>query len=385
MSFFQRLNQLIDHWLCAPVANAAGRMGLFRIIYALFYLWYLSPNFSFLLSEYPGLQSNYLIKKILPYSLSPFCFGLLECLLVGALIILMIGFRVKLTTAIVLCAGCVLESYWAGVDSESAVLFIVFYIPLFMLLGGGWGETYSLDAFLKKRKGIKCVDPTDTDGVYFMPARCLLVVLSVLYFGAAISKTIGLGTWLDQSKYMAHLVLKDNINASIIGLPLNTLAPFIYDNPFVYNGLRISVLLFEGLFFLALFHHKLLKFMFALAIVFHATGAIWLVVTFTPILIVYLVFFDWVAILKRLPIRRIVLFNNVPPHLLISATFVLAFLAGLLWNTGTSLRPVLNLGGIINWQTIWYPILPVALGYLLAAVYDFKNTGQRTCPENVGN
>jgi len=370
MNFFQKLNQLFNNWISAPIANAAGRMGLFRIIYALFYLWCLSPNFSYLLSGYTGPKRYILLTRIFSESLSPFFFESLECLLVAALIILMIGFRVRLTTAIVLCVGCVLESFWASFDSESAVLFIVFYIPLFMLLGGGWGDTYSLDAILKKRQGFKCVEPTNTDGYYFVPARCLLVVLSALFFVGAISKIMGGGTWLNYPKYMAYFVLKQNITASMIGLPLNHLAPFIHENPFIYNFLRISVLLFEGLFFLALFHRKLLKFMIALALVFHSTGAIWLIVTFTPILIIYLVFIDWYAILQRLRIESIHLFDTIPAHLLIAVTLVLAFLAGVFWNTGYSLRPVLNLGGIINWHTIWYPILPIALACLLVAIYD---------------
>ena len=48
----------------------------------------------------------------------------------------------------------------------------------------------------------------------------------------------------------------------------------------------------------------------------------------------------------------------------------LAVMAGVLWNYGGYLRPVFNLGGLVNWHTIWYPVFPVTLVCFFASVLN---------------
>lgn len=375
--FAQKLQTSVDAWLTAPEADAAGRLGLFRILFSMFYLWHLSLYSAASLSGLPAVhrQRIFLI-EYLPEHLPPEFFAILESILVASLIILAVGFRVRLATAVILFTGCVLEAFYTSIDPEFGAVFMVFYIPLFMLLNGRWGHTYSLDALLRQRAGGSSIEPSDSAWPYLLPARSVLVVLSALFFSAAVFKVMPGSTWW-HPRFMANLVLQKNVDAAVLSLPLNPLAPLISETRIIYNALRYQVLLFEGLFFLALFNRKLRRFFLALSLIFHSVSALWLVVTFTPVLIVYGLFVDWQALRRQCWPRPITLLNTVPSHLLVCATVSLAVTAGVLWNLGDGLRTALNVGGLLDWRTIWYPVLPLSLAWCLVALIDLIR--QITC------
>lgn len=367
-----RLNAVIDGWLTAPEPNAAGRLGLFRILYSAFYLWLLSFNFVANLSGLPAARRRrILLIEWLPTELPPAFFELLEAALVAALVLLMVGLRVRLATLVVLVIGCILEAFLTSADPEYSSVLLVFYIPAFVLLTNArWGHTYSLDALLRRRAGKPPVDPSIPSGPYFLPARAVLVVLSMLFLSAAVLKVAAGGTWLVYPSYMANLLLKKNVDAAIYGLPLNPLAPVIASSPLAHTAIRYQVLLFEALFVLGLFNRKLRSFFLALALVFHAIGGLWLVVTFTPVLIVYALFVDWQELRHRLWPTRLTLMDAVPSRVLVWSALSVAVVAGALWNVGGGLRAAVNLGGLLNWRTIWYPLLPVALIWWLMTLLE---------------
>ncbi|MGI8995338.1 MAG: HTTM domain-containing protein [Pyrinomonadaceae bacterium] len=366
----KRVESSIDDWLTAPEANAAGRLGLFRILFSVFYLWHLSPYHAASQSDLPAFRrSRILLIEYLPQPLPPIFFELLESILVAALVALMIGFCVRVATALVLVSGSVLEALNISFSGEHATVFLAFYIPFFMLLSGRWGHTYSLDALLRRRgRGLE-VEPPDPGWSYFSPVRSV-VVLSALFFSSAIFKVIPGNTWLSHSSFMPNLVHQKSVKAVILGLPQNPLAVFISETPMVYKAVCYQVVLFEGLFILSLFNRKLRQFFLALALFFHSVGALWFVVTFTPILIVYALFVDWQALRQKLWSGRIGLLDPIPSGALICATVILAGAAGVFWNSGESLRTALNAGGLLDWRTIWYPVLPLSLAWCLVALLD---------------
>ena len=49
----ERLNRGIDRWLTAPEVNAAGRIGLFRVLYGLFLLWIGSQGYFSIMAQTP--------------------------------------------------------------------------------------------------------------------------------------------------------------------------------------------------------------------------------------------------------------------------------------------------------------------------------------------
>jgi len=376
--YLRKINNFIDARLTAPIENAAGRIGLFRILYALFYLWYLSPNYAALLSGYPRGYRNMLVVRYFPEALPPIFFECLEFILVAALVILIIGFRVRLTTTVVLCAGLILDGFHNSFDVELASVFLVFYIPLFMLFSGHWGDTYSLDAHLAYRKKGAGIEPSNNSGSFFLPVRCLFFVLGVLFLGSAILKMTFGGTWLSNPRFMANLVLKMNIESNLYGLMMIPFAPDISVNPLIYKTFQGGTLIFEATFICALFSRKLRNIYICWALIFHSVCALWLTVTFTTIIVIYLAYVDWHALLIRLKLKRITLFDSVSRQVLISITICLAVLVGALWNLNDGMRSLVTMGGLVNIRTIWYPILSIALVCLLKALKSFvSSTGSR--------
>lgn len=125
-------------------------------------------------------------------------------------------------------------------------------------------------------------------------------------------------------------------------------------------------MLFEATFVLALLS-SLRAFYVAFALIFHSVSALWLWVTFTPVLVVYGLFVDWQALKDRIrppvavPSARA---HEIPIWALVGASVLFAGTAAVLWNHGLS--SVVTFGGRLDRQPIWYPILPVAAAWLAA-------------------
>lgn len=361
-AMLRRLNAAVDGWLASPARNAAGRAGLFRIVFSVFYLWHLSAHHAMHLAGLPGPYKRVLFVSWLPGpALSPLFLQLLEGSLVAAIVVLMIGYRVRLATAAVLVLGCIYEGLFFRLSLEHATVLLVAYIPLFMLVGGGWGATYSLDAVVARRARQPVVDPRDGSGRFMVPARAVLVVMSALFLSSAVFK-VGFGaTWLNSPGLFANIMLDKNVKAAIRGLPMNPLAPMMAQTPEIADVLAYVVVLFEGTFFLVLFSRQLFAVYVPLALCFHAMNALWLVVTFTPILVAYGLFVDWQRMRERLPFGRVAALDTVDARSLVAGTLTLAVATAAFWNWGPGLRAAFNMGGVLDWRTIWYPILVLAV------------------------
>ena len=162
VAVIRRVVQGARGWLTAPEPRIAGRMGLFRMIYAVFYLWHLSWVDGATLGLLPDAvwQPVYLLRVVplRPPSALP---GMLESCLVAALLLLLAGLWVRPVTLAVLLFGTLLEAFHNSFGKvEHGSVFLVFYLPLFML-GSGWGDTWSLDALLARRAGLFCPAVSD--------------------------------------------------------------------------------------------------------------------------------------------------------------------------------------------------------------------------------
>lgn len=377
MNAWAGLNKAIDRWFTQPEPNAAGRMGLFRIIYSLFYLFYLSSYFS---GRLGGIPADYHQRMLLVGAffdkVGATFFQAIESCLIASIIALMIGWNVRIMTLLVLGLGAVLDASYMAVDSEHATVFLTFYIPFFMVINGRWGETYSLDAFLKAQsKGIQTA-PGNDHWRYFLAGKSILVILAALFFSTAFFKVAIGGTWVSYESLIADFVRWQNVEAALNSLPLNHVAPFIAENPAIYKPLRFITVFTEGAFIFALLNRGCRTFFVCLALIFHSVNAIWMAVTFTPALIVYGLFVDWEALRARLNIGKYVRPGlswlpqlNVRSQRLIwqVATLVLAVLAGLGWNTTNWVRAIFNLGGLLTWHSIWYAVLPCTIFWLIGS------------------
>ena len=374
-----QLNANINAWFTRPEPNSAGSMGLFRIIYSLFYLWHLSVHSADILSGMPSFfveYKVYLVKYIFRdfgASLPPLFFYGLESFLVAALVLLAFGYKTRMATVFVLLIGSLLEALSASVDGKRTLLPLIFYIPFFMSIMNAWGHTYSIDSMLEKRRSGLKVDPHASNWEYFLPSRALLIVFSVLFFHSAVFKVAFGGAWLSHSDMMANFFLNRNIEAAVYDLPLNWLAPFIAQTPAIYLSMHVTTLVFETFFFLSLINRKIRNIFVSMALIFHAVNALWLVVTVTPILIGYGLFINWQGIKDSLfPTRRNFYTARISPRMLSLLALFVATALGLLWHSDLGIRALFNLNGLINWRTIWYPILPISVGWFIATVISIR-------------
>lgn len=374
-----QLNANINAWFTRPEPNSAGSMGLFRIIYSLFYLWHLSVHSADFLRGMPSFFVEYrvyLVRYIFRdfgASLPPLFFYGLESFLVAALVLLAFGYKTRMATIFVLLIGSLLEALSASVDGKRTLLPLIFYIPFFMSIINAWGHTYSIDSMLEKRRSGLKVDPHASNWEYFLPSKALLIVFSVLFFHSAVFKVAFGGAWLSYSDMMANFFLNRNIEAAVYDLPLNWLAPFIAQTPAIYLSMHVTTLLFETFFFLSLINRKIRNIFVSMALIFHAVNALWLVVTVTPILIGYGPFINWQGVKDSLfPMRRNFYTAGLSPKMLSLLVLFIATVLGLLWHSDLGIRALFNLNGLINWRTIWYPILPISVGWFIATVIRIR-------------
>jgi len=358
-----RLHAAFERWLTTGEHRAAERLGLFRILYALFYLWHLSWIYAADLGRLPEASWHPVgLLCLLPVTAPSALPAVVEPLLVGLLVLLIVGLSVRAVTGAVLVAGLLLETFHQSYGKvEHATVFLTFYLPLFMV-ASTWGETWSLDAVLRRRAGRAIGRADQHDWRHAWPIRATLLVLVALFASATAAKCI-FGSWLTAPHPVADLLLGKNVEAVLQGVPTDPFAPLVATTPALAELCRWGLLLFEGASVVVMIDGHLRDAYLALALVFHALNGLLLVVTFTPILIVYALFVDWPGWLDRmapLPSRVGRAVETLPSRVLVAGSLGLALLLSLSWNGTSLVRATLQVGGLLDWRTIWYPVLPLA-------------------------
>ena len=370
---------LVESVLYRREPDAAGTVSLYRILYGLFYLWHLALYPAAALVDLPQQAAGRVGLLLIPRKLGlPFVPPtVLEFGLVAALVGLVLGWRTRLATLLVLCLGLAIETQCVSLQPQLARVFLTFYLPLFMLIAGDWGACYSLDAVRRRSAGRPRVHPRAAAAGYYLPARAALLVLAALFLGAAVTKTTLGGTWLHEPRLMASIALDKNVKAALYDLPMTPLIPAFAARPWLYGPSLYVVLAFEATFCLALFGRPLRTFYTWLALAFHSANAVFLLVTFTPVLIVYPLFLNLQSGLDRVAPRRLrELAATTTAWLagrptwqvdLAAALAAIGFAAA--WMLGSWLPQTFLLGGWLDWQTINLPVLPAAVAGLIVYVW----------------
>ena len=376
MHFFQRIESRYVRWLTRPERNAAGRMGLYRIIYSLFYLWFLSPLRFDELRLVPASQWK---PTVILRGLSPLpgiSYAAMEMLLVTALILLLLGYKTRIATLIVLIAGFGLASFRTGfLIQERTIVLTVFYVPLFMLLSK-WGATYSVDALLKQKQGRDIVDPKDSSWRYIWPARGLMIVLSNLFLSAAVVKLMEM-SWLVEPRFVGDFLLSKGVKSYLTnGFPIHPLGPYIGQTDALAIAAQYTVLLFEAAFVLVLFNRIAQAIIFRLAPIFHSFNTLLLGIPFTSVLSIYAAFPDWQSLYERFYPAGLRLngLAKVPALLLKVGSVSLALLVGSLWNTTPIPRQLFGLFYLLSYQTLWFGLLPFILLWVLSPLWQRINS-----------
>lgn len=343
-------------WLNAPVANAAGRLGLFRIIYGLFYLWYLATQSPGMIGITPNSFYEWPITILQGWPMPPSVAFIenIESLLAGCLVLLTIGCWTRTMNVLVLALGMVLEGYVSVVDVERSNAMMAFFIPCYMLLVGNWHTAWSVDALRNRSRELAPVDPREV-GSSFKASKLCLLTFVILFMSAGYYKITG--SWLEQPAFIGHATILVAIDAAFFDLYVNPYARFVADTPWVYSTMMWGTILFECFFFVCLLGRRVRVFVFSMALLFHTVNAIYLWVTFTGIMITYGAFLDWQRLADRIGLDRIGERVAAIPHRALYAGSVMCAAAiGIGWNSTTFSRSIFTAGDLITFQTIWIPV-----------------------------
>lgn len=373
IKFFQFVEAPYSKWLSAPADNAAGRMGLYRIIYSVFCLWFFSYLKFTELGEIPAAQWN--PPRLFVWLSQPplWFFPVTESVLAASLILLLVGYWTRTATLLVFLFGFGLAIMRHSLLlQERTLMLIVFYVPLFMIFSD-WGSTYSIDSLVKQRRGQSVPHPHNSSWHYIWPSRGLMVVLSFLYLSSAVIK-IKEGDWVTNPYYVSNFMLSKGIASYLNnGFPVNPLSPLLARSSFLIVPSQYIVLLFETAFILVLFSRVARAIIFRLVLIFHSCNTFFLGIPFAAVLSVYAAFPDWQRLYERFYPRwlRLTWLTKLPTAYLTSSSLFLAVLIGLLWNTTSIPRTVFGLFRVLDYQTIWFAIFPLALLWLVVSVYQW--------------
>lgn len=255
IQLLKRLEKNYTQWLSSPAPNAAGRIGLFRILYSLFSLWLCSYLHYGEMNLIPAIQWKpiFLLSWLdsPPYQLIP----IFESLLVSSLILLLVGYQTRLATLFILILGSGLTAIRISLFMNDALFMVqYFYIPLFMLFSH-WGDTYSIDGILAQRRGKVTPQPQNSSWGYFWPVRGLLVVYSLLMFSSGFFKIIK-KDWVFDYNFVGHLMITKTLNSYLNnGFPVNPISIFIANHPFLAIPMQYFALIFETAAILILFRY----------------------------------------------------------------------------------------------------------------------------------
>lgn len=376
IKILKQLEKNYTQWLSSPAPNAAGRIGLFRILYSIFSLWLCSYFHYEEMSLIPTIQwKPILLLSWLdspPYQLIP----IFESLLVSSLILLLVGYQTRLATFFILILGSGLTGIRVSLFMNDALFMVnYFYIPLFMLFSH-WGQTYSIDAILAQRQDKVIPQPQDSSWRYFWPLRGLLVIYALLMFSSGFFKIIK-KDWVFNYNFVGHLMINKALDSYLHnGFPINPIAVFLSHHRSLYIPMQYFALIFETSAILIIFIPIVRFFFFRIVPIFHFSNTFLMGIPFATVLGIYLAFPDWQTIYERFYPKafRFNWLNKLSSKILIIGSLCLALLIGFSWNILPIFRYIFSWFGLVRLHTIWLIIFPFALIWAIKSIYDKTQT-----------
>ncbi|ACB52703.1 hypothetical protein cce_3355 [Crocosphaera subtropica ATCC 51142] len=368
----KQLEKNYTQWLSSPAPNAAGRIGLFRILYSIFSLWLCSYLHYGEMGLVPAIQwKPILLLSWLdspPYQLIP----IFESLLVSSLILLLVGYQTRLATLFVFVLGSGLTAIRFSLFMGDALFMVqYFYIPLFMLFSH-WGDTYSIDSILAKRQGKMTPQPQNSSWRYFWSSRGLLVVYTLLMFSSAFFKIIK-KEWIFNPNFVGYLIIDKTFNSYLNnGFPVNPISIFIAHHRSLYIPMQYFALIFETSAILILFIPIVRFLFFRLIPIFHFSNTFLMGIPFATVIGIYLAFPDWQSIYERFYPKffRFNWLNKLSSPILIISSISIAAIVGMTWNILPVFRYIFSWFGLVKFHTIWLIIFPFALIWAIRSISD---------------
>lgn len=361
---FRTLVGRFDHWVFEEYRVPPRALSLFRIVYATFVLLLVGvppfrwiggkPDFFFDPQQYGFVN---LFFDSFP---GGYFFWGLDVLVTLLFVFLLFGFRtrgVSWLLALVLFTGFSWSYAYGKINHDTLLMALV---PLVMGFSG-WGSHYSIDQRRSSTPGQE----------RYWPVALLALLLGFGMFSAGIPKL--LSGWLDPT---TQAVQGYTIRQHYDFFADQLLTPVMmhYENPFFWELLDYSAVLFEVGFLLAVARQPLFRGFVMLAVVFHLGNSLMLNIDFSRNIALYLLFIDWRPLVGRFE-QRIgpvgAKYLNVRMLILVSVLFLAYYLVA--W-----LSPFQALIGLLGASSLTSGVLLTGL----ASVFFVVNflTGQLLFP-----
>lgn len=290
----------IDRWMARFPPQTLEGLGLYRVFFASWRLLFGAPTVAWVAGhpaafyDPPPLSLAALLSTFPPAWYLQF----LDAATAVLLVCLLFGFRTK-ATSLAFCAihlaGNHARYSFGKVDHDILVLLV----PL-LLAFSGWGERFSLDRALGSRRGKK---PSERRAFPLWPVPSLAVCIAFGLFTAGFAKVFG---WLD-----FDLSTSGARGWAVRGLYLNErhalLLPALvrYDNPWFWEVLDYTALLFEQAFLFCLPWPRVFRAFLGVACLFHMGNILMYNISFAILAGLYLLFIDWDSIARWLAQNRL--------------------------------------------------------------------------------
>ena len=289
MSFsYSSILHRFDTWLADEYRLPTGSLGAFRIAYAGYLLLIVgAPQFRWI-ARHPSVFFD-----PPPYSITNLVSGFpgyaffltLDVAVVALLVLLLFGFRARLTS--LLLGGCLLIgfSFYHSFGKINHDTLLILITP-FLMAFSGWGRHYSVK------------HPSAGQNERFWPVTTLAIMLGFAMFSAGVPKLVEDGSlqngWLNVTTHA--------VKGYVITDEGNLIAPFFleYGGSFLWESLDYAAVFFEIGFLVSVARRAWFRFFILVAVVFHLMNGLLLGISFVNNIALYLLFIDWRPILRRI-------------------------------------------------------------------------------------
>ncbi len=351
------LNQKFNRWIFDSYRISPENLGLFRIIYALYFLFINGlPKFEWI-AAYPNALFTPPIGIArffpgFPPELVLNAFGYIIALL---FIFLLFGYKTRFVSLAITCVAVLAKSFDYSLGKICHDL-LPWMIP-FVMSFSNWGAAYSIDA----KKGLANKE------VASWPITWMSIILGFAMFTAGYPKMMGGWMMLDSLAVKNYLLSQYFVHENT-----QLLASFFVniESPIVWEFFDWAPIIFEIGFLAAIIRPSIFRAFTIIALTFHLMNMLILNIGFEMFAILYLLF--WAPLFSVNHTRIASYFNKIKP------AFIVAF--GLLYMTMFHFiadRPLLIVTDAVGIDYIYVAVatwaIPILIFMILGVRYVKKH------------
>lgn len=157
--------------------------------------------------------------------------------------LMLVGFRARTTTAVSFVSAVALASLSFAASRTWSHQYNVVFLAQLAFLGARCGDTLSLDALLRQRRGLPAIDMA---GAYQWSVRLVQLAVALMFAGACFHK-------IAHGHFTLRWALSDNLRHHLLvrydlaGLPRPALVDWMIDDPWKYRTAAVLNLISQAL------------------------------------------------------------------------------------------------------------------------------------------